>query len=253
MASLFIPECKEVKDVQGVWLVGGAVRDYLLCIPHKDLDYVVEADSYIAMKNWLKTLGTLLTEKEQYGTIRVKITTLPDTLVADFVLCRKDGPYSDKRRPDHTERGTLLDDLSRRDFTVNAMAMNREGEIYDPFNGRDDLCSKILRTVNSNACQCFSDDPLRMLRAMRFSIIKKFKLSDSIMALLSDKELCHLLKEHVHKDRKREELNKCFKHDTLATLMFFTKFPLLAEACFEKREELWLEATSKKITKSQSI
>jgi tRNA nucleotidyltransferase (CCA-adding enzyme) len=247
MSRLSIPHYEGVEGVTGVWLVGGSVRDYLIDQPHKDLDYAVESESYDCMRAWLDGLGVILVESPQYYTIKAKIpfNHPARSQVCDFVMCRKDGPYSDKRRPDHTIPGTLDDDLARRDFTVNAIAVGPDDAIYDPLGGREDLERMVLRTVRADSYQCFSEDPLRLLRAMRFTLVKGFTLSPEIETCLEDSKLGVLLQNHVHVERKREELAKCFKHDTVGTMIWLTQHPVLLVACFDAG--MWLEPTCKKI------
>ena len=100
--------------------VGGCVRDSLLGQKAKDIDIVCLAPSYRDMRDYLLNCGCqIFVEKPEFFTIRAKHPTLG---YADFSLCRKDGFYSDGRRPDNVEIGTLFDDLSRRDATINAIA-----------------------------------------------------------------------------------------------------------------------------------
>jgi tRNA nucleotidyltransferase (CCA-adding enzyme) len=133
--------------------VGGCVRDSLLGIDSKDIDFTVIAPSYEDMREFLTDAGfEIFLETPEYFTIRArfpKVVThdaIPTRFVrtkklptADFVLARKEGAYSDGRRPDEVQMGTLLDDLSRRDFTMNAMARDRDGRLIDPFGGQQDV------------------------------------------------------------------------------------------------------------------
>jgi len=110
---------KESKMIK-LFEVGGHVRDGLLGIKSKDIDMAVEAPSWEAMREFVKhNTKKIFLEKEEFLTIRAMGH---DGLPKDFVLCRKDGAYSDGRRPDTVEAGTIFDDLARRDFTVNAIA-----------------------------------------------------------------------------------------------------------------------------------
>src|SRR4051812_36297006 len=113
--------------------VGGHVRDSLLGIKSKDIDFAVEAESFMELFNWLNAQKfDIFLITEEYGTIRARFPKghVNAGLTADFVLCRKDGNYSDGRRPDSVSPGTIFDDLARRDFTVNAMARDLEtGEL----------------------------------------------------------------------------------------------------------------------------
>jgi tRNA nucleotidyltransferase/poly(A) polymerase len=141
---------------------------------------------------------------------------LPDGPAADFVLARRDGPYSDGRRPDYVLPGTLHDDLARRDFTVNAIAMDADGTLIDPHGGVDDLRIGNLRTVG-DAKTRFREDALRALRAIRFSVTKGLEISAETKAAMLDPEIVGRVAE-VSKDRRREELEKAFRFDTLRTM-----------------------------------
>lgn len=214
------------------YLVGGAVRDKLLGLKNpKDLDYAVETSSYEAMRaDILARGGEIFLETPQYFTIRAKMPVLG---AADYVLCRKDGAYSDGRHPDDVSIGTIYNDLARRDFTVNAMAIDSDnGEILDPHLGRLDIAEKVIRCVG-NPEDRFNEDALRMLRAIRFSITKGFKLHSSIISILGDVQFANKLK-NVSIERIREELVKCYKHDTYATILLLHTFPAIERIVFHK-------------------
>lgn len=219
------------------YLVGGYVRDKLLGVKSKDVDYSVEAGSYQEMVEWIKVQGEIYLEQPQYWTVRAHIKDKPP---ADYVLCRVDGLYSDGRRPDSVKPGTIYDDLARRDFTVNAIALDEEsGEYLDPHGGMADLKAKVLRAVGS-PCDRFWEDALRILRAIRFAVTKGFKFDSYMEYALTRTDLQWRLRDNVSEERKREELQKCFSHDTLLTLAMLQKYDLL-EACFGQR--LWLMPT----------
>uniref|UniRef100_A0A6C0EPR2 Poly A polymerase head domain-containing protein n=1 Tax=viral metagenome TaxID=1070528 RepID=A0A6C0EPR2_9ZZZZ len=228
----------EEMGIHGVYIVGGYVRDKFLGVKSKDIDYAVEADSFEAMEKWVGKYGRIFVSKPEYQTIRAFMAGEP----RDFVLCRKDGPYSDKRRPDYTVPGTLLDDLARRDFTVNAMALDVNGGLIDPHNGEKDIKSRLLRCVNSPQVR-FREDALRMLRAMRFHITKGFVLDKEIIDCLESDEFCDLLSS-IAEERIREELTKCFQHSVQKTINFLHDYPKVMSACFAGN--LWLLPTSKK-------
>lgn len=209
--------------------VGGCVRDRLLGLPAKDIDFAVEAESYDAMRAAVLTrVGgdekQIKVEKPEFVTIRA---IDPQLGGVDFVLCRKDGTYTDGRRPDSVTVGTLHDDLARRDFTINAMAEAEDGTIIDPFNGRVDLLSRTIRCVG-NAGDRFNEDRLRMLRAIRFAITKRFSLDISVIDAIEAMGGLH----GVSFERIREELLKCFEHDTLLTLAMLDDFPNILRYCF---------------------
>ena len=160
---------------------------------------------------------------------------------ADFVLCRKDGPTSDGRRPEFVEAGTIFDDLARRDFTVNAIARCAEtGEIIDPHGGRADLESRTLDFVGDGE-ERIREDALRLLRGVRFSITKGL----TILAphLFNDPKLVALLPP-VSTERVRDELDKMFAFDTLETLRALEFLPNLRDVVFS-RPGLSLSATMK--------
>jgi len=210
-----------------IYKVGGAVRDEILGVKSKDIDYAVEAPSWEDMKEYISAQGKIYLETPQYFTIRAKLPELGD---ADFVLCRKDGEYTDGRRPDKVEMGTIYDDLARRDFTMNAIAIDTyTEELLDPFNGMEDINEKVIRCVGS-AKKRITEDSLRMLRAIRFAVTKGFKIDSDIDWIL--KKDYYLLK-NVSEDRVREELGKAFKHDTLRTLMFLNEYKPLTNFIFE--------------------
>lgn len=220
--------------------VGGAVRDELLKLPVKDIDFAVEAENYSAMREAILTRGgKIFLETPEYFTIRAKV---PGLGASDFVLCRKDRGTSDGRHPDSVEAGTLLEDLARRDFTINAMARGENGILIDPFNGIQDLATHTLRTVG-RARERFKEDYLRILRAIRFAITKDMNFHDDIVECLYDPEVMSGL-YLVSQERIREELYKCFAFDTPLTLMYMCEFPLIKD--FALIRGLWLKPTLEK-------
>lgn len=212
------------------YLVGGAVRDKLLGLDPKDLDYCVEAPSYEDMEQWVLDKGGTIfpvPNAKANFTIRCKI----GNEAADFVLCRKEGPYSDGRRPDFVEQGTLFDDLQRRDFTVNAMAIcQKTGEVHDPFGGQSDLKDNLLVCVGSAKLR-FTEDYLRIVRAMRFCIVKGFELDDDIEDCLRDEGMVANLSK-ISAERIYEELKKCFEYSTAETLKFLNERVALRDVIF---------------------
>lgn len=218
--------------------VGGCVRDQFLGLSSKDIDFAVEAPDFETMLRWIKERGKVFLSQPEYWTVRAH---LQGNQPADYVLCRKDGQYSDGRRPDSVEPGTLHDDLSRRDFTMNAIAQDEDGSYIDPFDGRGDIGRRLIRCVGTPQ-ERFSEDALRMLRAIRFSITKHFALDEEIVKALSDVNLCDKLTHNVSTERKMDELMKCFKHDTLVTIVVLNQFTLVRDACFQSGD-LWLKPT----------
>ena len=154
------------------YVVGGCVRDAFLGeVPH-DWDICTNAlpdQMHDVFKN-MHVIDTGL----KHGTLTVVLNGES----YEITMYRKDGDYSDYRHPDSVEFvGNLKDDLSRRDFTVNAMAADIDGEIVDPFGGQKDLCNKSLRCVGKPD-ERFQEDALRILRAMRFASRLGFGIDD---------------------------------------------------------------------------
>lgn len=237
--------------------VGGYVRDSLLGIQSKDVDFAVEcAKGWGGMLRWLNDQGfKVFLETPEYLTARAQFPRdwVDDhpwlrqgkngVMTADFVLCRKEGEYTDGRRPDEVEPGTLEDDLARRDFTVNAIARDFETrELIDPHEGVYDLEDMRLRCVGS-AEERFTEDALRILRALRFKITRGFGWDNDIARAWTSRWLPPLLAS-VSTERVREELTPCFKTDTLKTLRLIGVghgTPAMREAIF--RDGLWLKPT----------
>lgn len=150
--------------------VGGCVRDLLLNKTPDDIDFTTNAkpDEILACFKNYKTyeLG------KKYGTI----TVLKDNIAYEITTYRIDGNYLDSRHPEKVSFSkSLREDLSRRDFTVNAMAMDKFGNVIDYYNGKDDLKAGLIRTVG-NPRDRFSEDALRILRAIRFSAKLGFEI-----------------------------------------------------------------------------
>lgn len=227
-----------------IYEVGGSVRDRMLGEESKDKDFAVEAESFSAMTDYLKSEGFhIFLSTEEYLTVRARFPKGHKfaSQTADFVLCRKDGTYTDGRRPDFVEAGTILDDLARRDFTVNAMAVDPKGNLIDPHNGNGDLAIMRLRTVG-DPNERIAEDYLRALRAIRFAIVKGFTLDYNLIGAMLRPQTADGLKS-VSVERIREEMYKAFKFNTLATIKFLNNFTEIREVVFERG--LWLEPTLK--------
>ena len=229
-----------------IFEVGGSVRDRMLGLDSKDKDFAVEAESFDTMVGELKDLGyTVFLEKPEFLTIRAKFPKGHkfSAQTADFVLCRKDGTYTDGRRPDFVEAGTIYDDLARRDFTVNAMAVDSDGTLIDPHGGNRDLADMLLRTVGDPMVR-FGEDYLRAVRAIRFAVTKKFKFDTTLIRALDSNEVADGLR-NVSVERIREEMFKAFKADTFRTIMILNNFPRVRMAILDGKNGLWLEPTLK--------
>lgn len=226
-----------------IFEVGGSIRDGLLGKPTKDRDFAVETDSYVSMRNIILNLGgKIFLETPEHFTIRANV---PQFGSADYVLCRKDGTYSDGRHPDSVTVGTILDDLARRDFTINAMARDMvTGELIDPFNGRRDLDNRIIACVGLPE-QRFDEDALRIFRAVRFSITKKLdidKETENWVRRLGSQYNPKM--ESVSTERIREEVLKMFQADTQeAIYVLFTVYKGLGALILNRG--IWFEPTTK--------
>jgi tRNA nucleotidyltransferase (CCA-adding enzyme) len=204
--------------------VGGCVRDSLLGLDPKDIDFAVEAESFDVMREHLINEGfEIFREEPHFLTIRARFPRDHSgfaSTAADFVLCRSDGDYSDGRRPDNVSIGNLAADLSRRDFTVNAIARGLDGNLIDPHGGQKDIEKRLIRCVGSTKDR-LTEDALRALRAIRFSITKDFYIDHEILEALNSAWLPPLVAK-VSKERRVEELKKCFKTDVLRTIRFIS-------------------------------
>src|SRR5438552_4399793 len=159
------------------WIVGGYVRDKLLGRPHLNPDVVVEdGDGLELAKRFAHLAGAPPPVTfERFGTAQV---ALPGRLV-EFVTARAESYAPESRKPD-VRRATLEEDLRRRDFTVNALLMDFDGNVQDLLGARQDLEAKILRTP-ADPMLTFADDPLRMLRGVRFAADLGFELAPGLV------------------------------------------------------------------------
>ncbi|MDD6541836.1 MAG: HD domain-containing protein [Prevotella sp.] len=187
------------------YVVGGYVRDLFLERPSNDIDVVVVGSGIEVAKELKDMLGKRahLSVFKNFGTAQVKFQNLE----VEFVGARKESYSHDSRKP-IVENGTLEDDQNRRDFTINALAvcLNRDrfGELVDPFYGIDDLFDGIIRTPLDPDIT-FSDDPLRMMRCIRFATQLNFMIEDETFdALVRDASRISI----VSKERILDELNK---------------------------------------------
>ena len=228
-----------------LYQVGGSVRDEILGLPvNHDIDFAVEADSWETMLDWAEDrMDKIWLLKPEYLTIRGRI----DGIDTDFVLCRKDGTYYDSRHPESVEPGTILDDLARRDFTVNAIAVDYDTkEVLDPHGGTADCHTKTLKCVGS-ATERFEEDALRILRAIRFMITKNLAPDEEISAIFNDPTWAKKLKA-VSTERIATELQRCFQFNTSFTIGMLGRVlhPWYLDALFEDTG-IWLLPTTKKI------
>lgn len=188
-----------------VWVVGGFVRDIFLSRESKDIDFVTLGDSIALAEEVAKQLGmpNQVNVFKNFGTAHIKASDWD----YEFVGARKESYLPHSRKP-IVSSGTLEDDQNRRDFTINALAigLNRQnyGELTDPFNGLQDLNDKIIRTP-LNPDITFSDDPLRMLRAIRFAAQLGFTIEPETLDGIS-RNAGRI--EIISPERISDELNK---------------------------------------------
>jgi tRNA nucleotidyltransferase/poly(A) polymerase len=234
--------------------VGGRVRDEILGLESKDIDYVAVPNADLI--NDVDSANTMFNILEEYlrgESFEIFLTT-PDCFtirakfpvghkhqgVADFVMARKEVGYIPGTRTPIVKPGTLFDDLERRDFTLNAIAKDSDGNLIDYFKGIEHLKKGYLITP-LDCHVTFNDDPLRILRAIRFCITKGFWMSPYMEGVIQDYDYDNKMSV-VSTERIREELYKCFKADTNKTLRILHDFPALRNYIFEKTT-LWLKPT----------
>ena len=216
-----------------VFEVGGCVRDAIMGQKPKDIDFTVVTDSFEHVRVVVKAHGMrIVQDKEEFGTIRAVAKTpfMGHKGGLDFVWARIDGPSSDGRRPDWTRPGSLMDDLGRRDFTMNAIAKDARGNLIDPFGGQQDIKEKVIRCVGS-AEDRIMEDALRGIRALRFSVTKGFTIDGEIWDVL-DSEAFRKRLDTISTERIREEMEKMFMHDTTAAFEVFATCPPVFRTIF---------------------
>lgn len=179
------------------YFVGGCVRDIFLNKKPDDIDIATSAKPDEIENIFDKTIPT----GKKFGTI----TVVMDNKAYEVTTFRTDGKYNDCRRPDEvTFTSDIQEDLSRRDFTINAMAIDKEGNVIDPFGGHNDIALKIIRCVGSPDKR-FKEDALRMMRAVRFASTLGFRIETNTVK--SIKENAKLINK-VSIERIRNEFNK---------------------------------------------
>ena len=204
-------QISEAADRLGVdcYVVGGYVRDIFLERPSNDIDIVVVGSGIQVAEELKRMLGRKahLSVFRNFGTAQVKFRQKGKEYEVEFVGARRESYSHDSRKP-IVEDGTLEDDQNRRDFTINAMAIclnnSRFGELVDPFNGLADLEDGIIATPLEPDVT-FSDDPLRMMRCIRFATQLNFQIEDETFVALE--RMADRIKI-VSGERIKDELNK---------------------------------------------
>lgn len=179
--------------------VGGAVRDYLLEKPAKDIDIATSAEPDEVKAVFSNTVDVGV----DHGTVLVIVEGEP----IEVTTYRTEGEYTDHRRPDEVEFvKSLREDLLRRDFTMNALALTKDGELIDLFGGRSDMKKRIIRAVG-NPADRFLEDALRMIRAVRFSSVLDFEIEEKTLEAIQTNanEI-----SHISIERLKIEMDKLF-------------------------------------------
>jgi tRNA nucleotidyltransferase (CCA-adding enzyme) len=210
--KLLIP--KEITDIQAklrksgyqAYIVGGCVRDILLKRKPKDWDITTDAKPEKIQEIFPDSVY-----ENRFGTVGVKTGSEdPSLAFVEVTTFRREEHYSDLRHPDKIEfTDTIEEDLKRRDFTINAMALSEKNEIIDPFNGEKDLKNKTIRAVG-NPYQRFNEDALRLMRAVRLAAEMGFEIESRTKDAINDKS--QLLK-NIATERIRDELMKIIMSD----------------------------------------
>lgn len=180
------------------YIVGGFVRDYILGIESNDIDINTNATP-----KEIKNIFDSCLPNEDYGSV----TVIKKGVRFEITTFRKEMSYLDNRRPSQIEYiDDLYQDLLRRDFTINTLCMNKDGEIIDFLGGRSEIDSRVVKTVG-DAKTRFEEDSLRILRAVRFATLLDFELDKETRdAIIDTRELLKNLSYY----RKKEELDKIF-------------------------------------------
>jgi poly(A) polymerase len=234
-----------------IFEVGGKVRDELLGLKSKDADFAFVltpdeaagksiATAFDFMRDWMMEMGfQIFLSTPDNLTIRAKFFNSKET--ADFVLAKRDLKIMPGNCEPKIAPGSLADDLRRRDFTVNAIAKSESGELIDLFEGQKDLSDRVLRTP-LEPMVTLSDDPLRALRAVRFSVKLGFRMAPELRDALHNPELPELMMG-VSCDRIREELGRSMKIDTWGTLQVLQGLPEGLVRGWLERPGMWLMPT----------
>jgi poly(A) polymerase len=255
-----------MKKTYKLYKVGGCVRDALLGLKSKDIDFTFEFSPeyiktfkedlpsafYTTMNDILSNEGfEIFLEVPEAFTTRARFPGghKYEKLTADFVLARKETYPNPETRMPVVEIGTLYDDLKRRDFTVNAIAEDEDGNLIDPFDGQGALKYKLLRCP-VDAETSFNNDPLRMLRALRFSITKKLFMSQDILKVIrTDVGMWDKFSKVVSQERIREEIFKMMKHNTVDSMGMLVELDRTSGINVLKRifeNAMWLKPTTEK-------
>jgi tRNA nucleotidyltransferase (CCA-adding enzyme) len=221
-----VPVLKKIERAGFVaYFVGGSVRDHFLRRPINDVDIATSAYPQELKEIFPRTIDIGI----EHGTILV----IDEGREYEITTFRTESSYADFRRPDKVEFIRSLEgDLERRDFTMNSMAMDADGKVYDPFKGLEDIHNRVIRTVGSPDLR-FTEDALRMMRGVRFVSQLGFKVEPVTLNALEEHSR---LLEHIAVERKTMEFEKIvggkWKQEALALLVrtnLYTELPHLTQ------------------------
>ncbi|MGG1631313.1 CCA tRNA nucleotidyltransferase [Rossellomorea sp. NRS-1567] len=221
-----VPVLKKIERAGFVaYFVGGSVRDHFLSRPINDVDIATSAYPQEIKEIFPRTIDIGI----EHGTILV----IDEGREYEITTFRTESAYADFRRPDKVEFIRSLEgDLERRDFTMNSMAMDAEGKVYDPFKGLEDIHNRVIRTVGSPDLR-FTEDALRMMRGVRFVSQLGFKVEPVTLNALEEHSS---LLEHIAVERKTMEFEKItggkWKREALSLLVrtnLYTELPHLTQ------------------------
>jgi tRNA nucleotidyltransferase (CCA-adding enzyme) len=207
------------------YFVGGCVRDYLLKREIGDIDIATSASPDEIKHIFTKVIPVGI----EHGTVIVR----HEHISYEVTTFRIDGDYSDQRHPDSVEFIDQIDeDLKRRDFTINALAMDRDGKMIDLFHGKKDLQNKTIRTVG-NAVERFQEDPLRIIRALRFTSRLGFTIHrDTMQAMQKEKRSIRTLAmERIQNEFSKFISGPYINHglEYLNTSGVYTELPIIKD------------------------
>lgn len=203
-ASLIIDELYKID--KEAFIVGGCVRDSLLGLKPKDWDITTNASPQLVKETFEKQGLRVIETGIKHGTVTVIINEEP----YEITTYRVEDEYIDNRRPSNVEyTDNLTEDLIRRDFTMNSMAYNTVIGLVDNFNGRKHLNERIIKCVGDGN-ERFSEDALRMMRAIRFSSQLDFHIDEHT---LENIKINAILIKNISKERIKDELNKILLTD----------------------------------------
>lgn len=180
------------------YIVGGFVRDYYMKKESIDVDICTNAKP----KDLINIFESAILPSEKYGAV----TLYHKNIRYEITTFRKELVYENRKPIEIEYSNSFMDDIKRRDFKMNTLCMNKDGNIIDLLNGREDIDKRVIKTVG-DANKKFNEDPLRMLRAIRFATQLNFRLDQEVINAI--KTNGYLLKDLSY-DRKKDELNKIF-------------------------------------------